>query len=199
MTRLGYDPLLRTLNNEQPARADTAATCRESPCAKSPDVWFLPTPENVVHAMLELACVTSDDVVFDLGSGDGRIAITAAYDYGAWAVGVELDADLLRQSLEASKQKGVSHLTSFVQHDLFSYDLSLATVVTLYLLPSLNLQIRPKLLRELRPGARVVSHAFDMAEWTPDTRAEVDSSDVYVWTIDRRASEIAGPLGSLHS
>jgi SAM-dependent methyltransferase len=187
------------LNEETPARADAAATRREGACAKSPDVWFVPTPESVVHAMLELARVTSNDVVFDLGSGDGRVAIAAAHDYGAKAVGLELNAELLSQAKETSKQKGVSHLTTFIQDDLFSYDLSEATVVTLYLLPDLNLQIRPKLLRELRAGARVVSHAFDMAQWLPDTRIEVDSRYLYVWTIDGRASEPAGLLALPHS
>jgi hypothetical protein len=187
------------LNDGHPARAGTADTRPESACAKSPDVWFVPTPDGVVHAMLELAGVTSHDVVFDLGSGDGRIAIAAAHEYGARAVGLELDADLLRQSVETSKQKGVSHLTTFLQEDLFSCDLREATVVTLYLLPNMNLEIRPKLLRELRAGARVVSHAFDMAEWTPDQRIEVDCRYLYVWTIDGRASAVTGPLAVPHS
>jgi SAM-dependent methyltransferase len=176
------------LNDAHPDRAGADETRPESPGAKSPDVWFVPTPDDVVRAMLELARVRSDDVVVDLGSGDGRIAIAAAYDYGARAVGLELNADLLRQSSETSKQKGVSHLTTFVQEDLFSYDLREATVVTLYLLPDMNLQLRPKLLRELQPGARIVSHAFDMADWMPDCRAEVDGRYLYVWTINGRSA-----------
>ena len=171
------------LNDGHPDRPGEDETRHGNAGAKSPNVWFVPTPDEVVRAMLELARVSSDDVVIDLGSGDGRIAIAAACDYGARAVGLELNPDLLRQSSEISKQRGVSHLTTFVQEDLFSYDLREATVVTLYLLPEMNLQLRPKLLRELQPGARIVSHAFDMADWIPDQRAEVDGRYLYVWII----------------
>ena len=167
---------------------------REKPGVKSPDVWFVPTPPDIVHAMLKLARVGSGDLVFDLGSGDGRIPIVAAADYGARAVGLELDAELLRQSSEASKTQGVEHLTTFLQEDLYTYDLSAATVVTLYLLPAMNLQLRPKLLRELKAGARVVSHAFDMADWSPDERTEVDGRYLYVWTIGRQATGCAPPM-----
>jgi precorrin-6B methylase 2 len=150
--------------------------------AAVPDAPFIPTPPHIVEAMLDLAHVTSDDVLFDLGSGDGRIAIAAALRQGARAVGIELDSALVAQSTRAAHEHGVLELTSFRQENFFSIDLAPASVVTLYLLPSLNLRLLPKLLRELRAGARVVSHAFDMGEWSHAERIEVDGHRLFLWT-----------------
>jgi hypothetical protein len=148
-----------------------------------PDAPFIPTPVHIIDAMFELAGVTKDDVVFDLGSGDGRIAIAAAVRYGARSVGVELDADLIARSMQAAEQQQVARLATFTQASFFSVSLTPATLVTLYLLPSLNLRLRQKLLAELRPGARVVSHAFDMGDWSHADHVEVDGHRLFLWTI----------------
>jgi len=143
--------------------------------------------------MLKLARVTSRDVLFDLGSGDGRIAIAAASAHGARAVGIELDADLVRRSVEAARQQRVDDLVTFLHGDLFSCDLRDATVAIVYLLPSLNRQLRPKLLRELRPGARVISHAFDMDGWAPDARVDVDGRPLFRWTVPGQGTRLVKP------
>src|SRR5262245_41592579 len=127
-----------------------------------PDVRFLPTPDNVVEAMLELAHVTASDVGCDLGSGDGRIPIAAAKKYGARGVGIEIDEQLVRLSQENAVKAGVSDRVTFIHGDLFQADISQASVVTLFLLPSLNIQLIPRFKQELRPGARIVSHHFAM-------------------------------------
>src|SRR5256885_6623190 len=133
---------------------------------KPPDVRYVPTPQNVVEAMLELAHVTSADVVYDLGSGDGRIPITAAKKYGARGVGIEIDSFHNRDAIDNLARAGVGDPLRFLNQDLFDVNIGEATVVTLFLLPRLNLQLIPKLRRELRPGTRVVSHKFDMGdEW----------------------------------
>ena len=134
---------------------------------RTPDVIFVPTPQEVVDAMLKLAKVTKNDVVYDLGSGDGRIPITAAKVYGAKAVGIDIDPERIRDANENLKLSTASDRTilsrvKFLNQDLFTTDISEATVVTLYLLPSLNIKLIPKLNKELKPGTRVVSHAFDM-------------------------------------
>jgi len=137
--------------------------------------------------MLELARVTKDDVVYDLGSGDGRIVIAAARKYGARAVGFEIDPELVRVARENAKQVRADHLVEIRQQDLLTADFSNATVVTIYLGPSSNLRLRPILRRQLRPGARIVSHEFDMGSWEPDLTEEVaDSGDTYtihLWRI----------------
>ena len=138
-----------------------------------PDVVWLPTPERVVDAMLRLADAGPEDVLYDLGSGDGRTAIAAVTRFGVReARGVEIRAHLLRRSREEALRAGVGDRVRFVGEDLFGTDLSGATVVTLYLLPRLNLKLRPRLLRELRPGARIVSHNFGMGDWDPDRTLE---------------------------
>ena len=148
------------------------------------DVPFVESPQPVVDRMLEVADVSENDVVYDLGSGDGRIPITAARDYGARGIGIEIKPDLVRRARENAQEAGVSDLVEFRQGDLFEADISDATVVTLYLLPSVNLELRPKLFRELEPGTRVVSHDFDMDEWEPDTTIEASGGDtVYRWVI----------------
>jgi cyclopropane fatty-acyl-phospholipid synthase-like methyltransferase len=149
-----------------------------------PDVRFLPTPDNVVDAMLELAHVTVSDVVFDLGSGDGRIPIAAAKKYGARSVGIEIDEQLVRLSQENAVRAGVADRVTFVHGDLFQADISPASVVTLFLLPSLNIQLIPKFKRQLRPGARIVSHHFAMGDvWPPDAEQDVSGLMIYLWNI----------------
>ena len=148
-----------------------------------PDVRFVVTPPEVVDAMLAAARVTSADIVYDLGSGDGRIVIAAAKQYGARGVGIEINPQLVAESNASARAAGVSHLVQFVQGDLFTADFSAATVVTLYLSPSLNERIKPRLLRELRPGTRVISHVYDMLGWTADQRVDVDGRWVFLWTV----------------
>jgi cyclopropane fatty-acyl-phospholipid synthase-like methyltransferase len=150
--------------------------------SQRPDVRFLPTPQNVVDAMLTLAHVTPADVVFDLGSGDGRIPITAATKFGARGVGVEIDANLVRLARENAARAGVSDRVSFIEGDLFQADLSSATVVALFLLPSMNMRLIPKFQRELRPGSRIVSHHFAMGDrWEPDAEQDVSGLMIYLW------------------
>ena len=151
------------------------------------EVPYVQTPTEVVTQMLRLAGVSRNDVVYDLGSGDGRLVITAARDFGARGVGIEIDPQLVAQSAESARRAGVGDRVTFRAGDLFDTDLSDATVVTLYLSPELNLRLRPKLLRELRPGARIVSHDFDMGDWPPSQTIRVASRDrlsnVFLWIV----------------
>ena len=140
------------------------------------EVPFVTTPDNVTLEMLKLAKVGPGDYVIDLGSGDGRIVITAAKYFGARGLGVEIVPDLVRRSREKAKDAGVENLVEFREQDLFTTDLSRATVVTLYLLPEVNLQLRPR-LQKLKPGTRIVSHDWDMGDWKPDRTIEVDAPD----------------------
>ena len=156
------------------------------PQAPKPDVVFVPTPLEVVDAMLKLADVRSTDVVYDLGSGDGRILITAAKKFGARGVGIEIDPDLIKQAMANARAEGVADKVRFVNQDLFAADISDATVVTLYLLESLNEKLRPKLLRELKPGARIVSHRFRMGDWLPEQAVRVGDRAAYLWRIPAR-------------
>jgi ribosomal protein L11 methylase PrmA len=153
---------------------------------RSPDVIFVPTPQEVVDAMLKLAKVTQTDVIYDLGSGDGRIPVTAAKTYGARGVGIDIDPQRIREANENAKAAGVTDKVKFLNQDLFTTDISEASVVTLYLLPSLNLKLMPKLMKELKPGTRIVSHAFDMGDWKPEQTLNVNGRTVYFWTIPRR-------------
>jgi SAM-dependent methyltransferase len=147
-----------------------------SGCAPVPgqEVPYVATPLPVVDTMLQLAAVGRDDVVYDLGSGDGRIVIAAARDYGARGVGIEIDPRLVAESTRRAEQAGLGSRVRFTTEDLFQTDLRPATVVTLYLTRELNLRLRPKLLAELRPGARVVSHRFDMGDWRPERQVAMD-------------------------
>ena len=152
-----------------------------------PDVRFLPTPQNVVDAMLTLAHVTPADVVFDLGSGDGRIPITAATKFGARGVGIEIDASLVRLARENALRAGVSDRVTFIEGDLFQADLSSATVVAIFLLPSINMRLIPKFERELRPEARIVSHHFAMGDrWEPDAEQDVSGLMIYLWKMTKQ-------------
>jgi SAM-dependent methyltransferase len=146
------------------------------------DVPFVPTPEEVVEGMLRLANVKRGDVVYDLGSGDGRIVIAAA-KRGARGVGIDIDPQRVAEASRNANTAKVADRVRFLNQDLFDSDLGEATVVTLYLLPRLNLKLRPKLLAELKPGTRIVSHGFDMGDWKPDRVAEVGHTTIYLWTI----------------
>ena len=164
--------------------ADVLARPARAQSAPARDVVYVPTPQATVEAMLELAKVGADDVVYDLGSGDGRIVITAAKKYGARGVGIEIDPALVKQANEHAAAAGVSDRVRFVAQNLFTTDISEATVVTLYLLQSINERLRPKLVRELRPGTRVVSHVFNMGpEWPPEKTLTLERSRIYLWTI----------------
>lgn len=156
------------------------------PAAIARDVPFVPTPEAVVDKMLELAKVGPNDVVYDLGSGDGRIVIAAAKK-GARAVGIDIDPERIREARANARKAGVEKRVEFRQGDLFQADLGGATVVTLYLLTSVNRKLKPKLLSELKPGTRVVSHAFDMGDWKPVSEQQVGSSTVYYWIVPERS------------
>lgn len=153
---------------------------------RRPDVIYVPTPEAVVEAMLQVANVGKNDIVYDLGCGDGRIPVTAARKYGARGVGIDIDPQRIREANENVAKNKVGDLVKIVQGDLFEQDLSQATVVTLYLLPSLNVKLMPKLMKELKPGTRIVSHAFDMGDWKPEKELDVDGRKVYYWTIPKR-------------
>jgi precorrin-6B methylase 2 len=151
-------------------------------------VPFVPTPQEVVEGMLELAQVKKDDVVYDLGSGDGRIVITAAKKYGARAVGFEIDPERIKESRENIRKQGLEELAEIREQDILTVDLSQADVLTMYLLPSVNLKLRPKVLSEMAPGSRVVSHAFDMGDWKPDKVVQVNGRAVYYWTVPEKGA-----------
>jgi ribosomal protein L11 methylase PrmA len=170
--------LLAILAIATPLAAQTTA---QRP-SREPDVIYVPTPQEVVDAMLKLAKVTSSDVVYDLGSGDGRIPITAARTYGARGVGIDIDPQRIKEAQENLKNSGVGERVKFLNQDLFTTDISEATVVTPYLLPSLNLKLMPKLNKELKPGTRIVSHAFDMGDAKPTETLNVNGRTVYFWT-----------------
>lgn len=166
--------------------AQSVPTPAAEPPAVKPAVPFVPTPQSVVDEMLQLANVTSGDVVYDLGSGDGRLVITAVQRFGAKrGVGVEIAPELIQRSQRNAQAAGVSDRVQFLQQDLFQTDLSAASVVTLYLSPDANRQLRPKLLRELKPGSRVVSHAFTMGDWQPDqvVRIPRGARSLYYWVV----------------
>jgi len=160
-----------------------AVTIAVQPPPKTPDIHFTPTRQGVADAMLRLAEVKPDDVVYDLGSGDGRIVILAAQKYGARAVGIELDHGLVEISRQIARDGDVEQKATFVEGDLFTTDISAATVVTLYLSESVNRRLEPKLRGELRPGTRIVSHQFPIGDWPPARQLRVDDEDVYLWTV----------------
>jgi ribosomal protein L11 methylase PrmA len=154
---------------------------------KRPDVIYVPTPQEVVDKMLEVAKVTKDDVVYDLGCGDGRIVVTAAKKYGCKAIGFDVDDDRIKESNENVKKNAVGKLVEIQQKDIFTLDLSKANVITLYLLPDLNVKLVPQ-LQKMKPGSRIVSHAFDMKGYKPDKVITVKGKDdfdhtIYLWTI----------------
>jgi tRNA G37 N-methylase Trm5 len=150
---------------------------------RAPDVMYVPTPQEVVDAMLRLADVTEADVVYDLGSGDGRIPITAAQTFGATGVGIELNPDLIKEANENAARAGVADKVTFLNQDLFETDLRPATVITLYLLREMNLKLMPR-LKQLKPGTRIVAHSFGMgSEWPPDRMEQVSGKSIFYWVV----------------
>ena len=170
-----------------PTVAQQAGTLR------TPDVIFVPTPPEVVDAMLKMANVTAKDVVYDLGSGNGIIVVTAAEKYGARAVGIDIDPQRVKEANERVQKAGVEDKVTILNEDLFETDISAATVVTLYLLPSLNQKLIPKLNKELKPGTRIVSQSFDMGDdYPPEKTQDVNGRSVYMWTIPMKKKQELG-------
>jgi ubiquinone/menaquinone biosynthesis C-methylase UbiE len=167
-------------------RALALLACLFIPNAVAFDVPFVPSPNPVVEKMLEMAQVGPKDVVYDLGSGDGRIVIAAARKYGARGVGIDIDPERIKEARANARKAGVEKKVEFRQGDLFDANIGDATVVTIYLLSGINLKLRPKLLSELKPGTRIVSHAFDMGDWKPVATAKVSTSTVYYWVVPER-------------
>jgi len=164
----------------------TSASAQTAAPSRRPDVIYVPTPEPVVDAMLQLADVTSKDVVYDLGCGDGRIPVTAARKYGAHGFCVDIDPARIKEANANVAKNNVGALVKVVEGDLFQQDLSGASVVTLYLLPSLNVKLMPKLMKELKPGTRIVSQTFDMGDWKATKEVDVDGRKVYLWIIPQK-------------
>lgn len=180
-----YSSDSRTIATNQAQLHQTQVSSQQQTQAAELDVPYFTTPPTVVDEMLRLAQLSKNDVLYDLGSGDGRIVIAAAQKYGVRGVGIDIDPERIREANENARRAGVSDRVRFVQQDLFQADFSEATVVTLYLLPSINLKLRPKLLRELKPGTRVVSHAFDMGIWRPNQVVEVEGRAIYYWVVPK--------------
>jgi tRNA G37 N-methylase Trm5 len=153
---------------------------------QAPDVIYVPTPHEVVDEMLKLADVKKGDVLYDLGSGDGRIPVAAAKKFGIRAVGIDIDPQRIEEAKENAKKNGVAKLVEFRNEDLFKTRFGEATVVTLYLLPDLNVKLRPRLWAELKPGTRIVSHQFDMGNWKPERRVELNGRTIYLWRVPQR-------------
>lgn len=158
------------------------------------DVWYVPTPHEIVDRMLTVAKVKTGDVVYDLGCGDGRMVIAAAKKYATRGIGVDLDPQRIREARANAKREGVEHLVTFKVGDMFETDLREATVVLLYLLPELNRRLKPKLFEELRPGARVVSHDWDMGrDWPPDEYVKLGGDGIYLWVMPELSERKALP------
>ncbi len=155
---------------------------------REPDVIFVPTPQEVVDAMLKLAEVHKGDVVYDLGCGDGRTVVTAAKTYGVRAVGIDINPERIEEAKENVQKNGVGKLVTLRNEDLFEADIKDASVVTLYLLTSLNIKLRPKLWRDLKPGTRIVSHSFDMGDWKPEKTENIDGRTIYLWRVPANAA-----------
>jgi len=163
-------------------QTEAPATTTTQPQERPGDVPYVPTPQPVVDAMLQVAKVNKNDVIYDLGSGDGRIVITAAQKYGTRGVGIDINPERIEEANANAQKAGVTDQVQFRQQDLFKTDLSEATVITLYLLPDVNLRLRPELLK-LKPGTRIVSHAFDMGDWKPQQTLQVDGKTIYYWVV----------------
>ncbi|MEO8595389.1 MAG: class I SAM-dependent methyltransferase [Candidatus Solibacter sp.] len=172
------------------------ASAQNSAPRREPDVPYVPTTEPAVEAMLKLAGVTKTDIVYDLGCGDGRIVITAAKMFGARGVGIDINPVRITEAKENAKKAGVENLVRFEENDLFEADFKQATVVTLFLLPNINLKLRPKLLEDLKPGTRVVSNTFTMDDWKPEKEVIVADSEssylshrLFLWTVPAKATK----------
>lgn len=163
-----------------------ASACAQTPAPRRPDVRYEPSSMEVVREMLRLGGVTKDDVVYDLGCGDGRIVIAAASEIGARGVGIDIDPERIAEASARAREAGVLERVSFRNEDLFEADIREATVVTLYLWPWVNLKLRPKLLEDLRPGTRVVSHSHNMGDWKPEKEITAGGHRIYLWTIPAR-------------
>src|SRR5437867_6211133 len=172
----------------------TAVAAQTAQPKRQPDVPYVPTTEQAVQAMLKLADVKKTDFVYDLGCGDGRIVIAAAKDFGARGVGIDINPVRIAEAKENAKKAGVENLVRFEENDLFQADIHGASVVTIFLLPDINLKLRPKLLKELKPGTRLVSNTFDMGDWKADNEATVGPEDqesflshkLFLWIIPER-------------
>ena len=153
-----------------------------------PDIGFIPTPTVVIEGMFALLQVTPQDVIYDLGCGDGRILIAAAQQFGAQGVGIDVDGDRIQEATTNAKTAGVSDLVTFHHQNLYESDFSAATILILYLLTHLNLKLKPQLFRQLKPGTRVVSHDFDMGDWTPEKMMQIaieadEIATLYYWVM----------------
>jgi precorrin-6B methylase 2 len=180
---------MQTTPQTNPPSTSSGGQTNNGKRLRAPDVIYVPTPEKVVEAMLTVAKVGKDDVVYDLGSGDGRIPITAVKKYKAKrATGIEINPERIKEAEANRKAADVGDRVRFLNEDLFEADFKDATVVTLYLLPSLNLKLLPKMLNELKPGTRIVSHAFNMGSWKPEQTLNVDGKAVYFWTIPAKGT-----------
>ncbi len=184
-----YSSLVVAVLSVTVVAAQTAQPRRES------DVPYVPTTEQAVDAMLKLADVKKTDVVYDLGCGDGRIVIAAAKNFGARGVGIDINPVRIMEAKENARKAGIENLVRFEENDLFQADIHEASVVTLFLLSTVNLKLRPKLLQDLKPGTRVVSNTFDMGDWKPDREANVEGADgyylsrkLYLWTVPPRGN-----------
>jgi SAM-dependent methyltransferase len=184
--RVRFVPFLLVLSTVLAVPAAAQQTAQAPGTLRKPDIFYLPTPQPVVEAMLEMAQVTAKDVIYDLGSGDGRIPITAAKKYGARGVGIDIDPERIKEANENAKKEGVTDKVKFLNADIYEHDFSDATVVTLYLLPALNEKLIPQ-LKKLRPGTRIVSHSFKMGHtgeaWPADKEQEVDGRMIYYWVV----------------
>lgn len=174
--------LVRSLSSMALLAGLLAAALPDSAAARELDVPFVPTPQAVVDRMLELAELKSGDKLIDLGSGDGRIPVTAAKKYGVEATGVDLNPTRIEEANQNAKRENVTDKVEFKQQDLFETDLSKADVITMYLLPSVNLKLKPKLMK-LKPGTRIVSHSFNMGDWKPDKSETVDGREIHLWIV----------------
>jgi SAM-dependent methyltransferase len=182
------DSTLLMLTRAMPATSLLALAPAQARDEHAPplDVPYVPTPIAVVDAMLDLAQVRRSDTLYDLGCGDGRIVVRAAVRFGCRGVGVDLDPQRVKEAKENALKSGVQTLTRFEVGDVFEFNFSGASVVTMYLLPSVNLKLRPRLLAELKPGTRIVSHDFDMGDWKPEVAREVNNSRIFLWTVPAR-------------
>ena len=178
------DPRTKSASGESRSPANQ----QKSETVQIPDVIYVPTPPQVVEKMLSMAGVKQGDVLYDLGSGDGRIVIAAAKQYKVRGVGIDIDPQRIREAKENARAAGVTDLVQFRNEDLFQANISPATVVTLYLLESLNEKLRPKLLRDLKPGTRIVSHAFRMGDWEPERTENVNGTMIYFWTVPAKTN-----------
>jgi SAM-dependent methyltransferase len=149
------------------------------------EVPYVPTPPEIVEAMLKLGEIKSTDFVIDLGCGDGRIVVMAAEKFGARGLGYDINPDRVKEANENAEKAKVTERVKFIEKDLFAADIHEATLVTLYLLPDVNMRLRPKLWKDLKPGTRVVSHSFDMGDWTPEKKVEINGRTLYFWRVPK--------------